>query len=294
MPTKQYLSLLGNVDNYISLPQSSVDAKLIDDENIKNLIDNLKIFLPKTKTHFAYDIISNQVEKGLSLFNFVSIKYPLPSVVNVQENKILVNTNVWQKKDMLNVNPRDIYSTLVYALAGAYFTKRNIEYEYADTILDFMTAVFIKMYAKKYGLVGSYTHELPKLRFIICVYILVSFFDIPQSSAYKKASNLSKASVNSFDLNIDDYDLRDPRTLIKLLSDSGVLFGISIHEFSVNIIKYFGAITIPAFEDPMRFMATMAGCSVNSTTLFSSSLPRYHLKLYEKIIHIISNSFNKK
>jgi hypothetical protein len=108
-----------------------------------------------------------------------------------------------------------------------------------------------------------------------------------QKLAYKKAANLAKINLDSFEIDLDDYNFYSTKDLIRALSDSGVLFGLSLHEFASMIIRYLGATCLPMFEDGMRFMSTMAGASIASATLFPPVIPRYNVKLFERIIKIL-------
>jgi len=284
---KPKLLLMADIDNVFDYPQATVDAHKLGDEDVQNIIDTIRLFLPKAKDHFSQNLISKQLSNDFKNFDFIRLKYPLPAAFNLREKKILINVSVWQKKDILNVSPNDIYASLIYGYICAYYTIKPLPKEDSAIILDYMTNVWIKLFAKKYGLIGSYVSEIPKFRFLINLHTLVSYFDVPQKLAYKNASNLAKTSADSFDIDLDQYDFYNTKDLIRSLSDSGVLFGISLHEFASMIIKYLGAVSLPMFEDGMRFMATMGGASIASTTLFSPTIPRYNVNLYERIIKIL-------
>jgi len=284
---KPKLLLMADIDNIFDYPQATVDAHKLGSIDIEKIADTIKLFLPKAKDHFSYDIINKQLTNNFKYFDFARLKYPLPSAFNAKQGKVIINVSIWQKKDILNVDPRDIYSSLIYGYVCAYYSTKPLPMEDFETVLDYMTNVWIKLFAKKYGLIGSYVSEIPKFRFLINLHTLVSYFGMPQKLAYKKASNLAKINIDSFEINLDEYDFYNSKDLIRSLSDSGVLFGLSLHEFASMIIRYLGAVCLPMFEDGMRFMSTMAGASITSVTLFPPTIPRYNAKLYEKIIKIL-------
>jgi len=284
---KLKLLLMSNIDNIFDYPQATIDAHKLGSEDVEKIADTTKLFLPKAKEHFSHSIITKQLSNNFKNFDFVRLKYPLPSAFNAKEHKIIVNVSIWQKKDILNIDPRDIYSTLIYAYVCAHYTLKPLPLEDADVVLDYMTNVWIKLFAKKYGLIGSYVSEIPKFRFLINLHTLVSYFGMTQKLAYKKAANLAKINLDSFEIDLDDYNFYSTKDLIRALSDSGVLFGLSLHEFASMIIRYLGATCLPMFEDGMRFMSTMAGASIASATLFPPVIPRYNVKLFERIIKIL-------
>jgi len=286
MPKKN-LSLLAGVDNYISVPQSSIDPRRLSDDDVKKLVDSVKLYLPKVEGHFAYSIVKKHVDRNLQSFDIVRLKYPLPSIFNLSTKKVILNLNIWSRKDILNIAPQDFYTVLTYSLVNALYTVKPLNPELRDPVMDYVTNVYIKFFAKRYGLIGSYIDELPKFRFLINLHTLVSFFGIPQNRAYIQASNFAKATKESFDIDLDHYDFTNTRQFISSLSDSGVLHGVSIHEFAATIIRYLGVMCLPMFEDGMRFMATVAGSSVPSTTLFPPTLMKYNPLLFSRIIDIL-------
>lgn len=288
---KDKLLLLANADNIFDFNQRTIDAQKLDPASVQNIINTMKLFVPKAKAHFAHNLITRQLDNGLHRFDFVPIKHPLPSAFNIREKKIIINTSIWRKKDVLNVDPRDIYTSLVYGFVGAYYTVKSIDSKDTEVVMDYMANIWIKIFGKKYGLIGSYTKYIPMLRFLVNVHTLVSFFNIPQGIAYKTASNLAKFNMSELEINPDDYDFYNTKDFIRTLSDSGVLFGISLHEFAATIIKFLGTVTLPMFEDGMRFMATIAGSSVNSNTIFPPSIPKYNMQLFDRLINGMEKTF---
>jgi hypothetical protein len=281
---KQKLLLMADTDNVFNYPQATIDAHKLGTEDVEKISDTIKLFLSKAKSHFSYSIMEKQYNNGFKFFDFVRLKHPLPATFNVREKRVIINVNIWKKKDLLNISPPDMYSTFVYGYVSAYYTINDIPQSDVNIVLDYMTNVWIKLFAKKYGLIGSYVSEIPKFRFLINLHTLVSFFGMPQKLAYKGAANLAKTNIDAFDINLDDYDFFNTKDLIRALSDSGVLFGISLHEFASTVIKFLDAICLAMFEDGMRFMATIAGASITSATLFPPTIPRFNITLYERLL----------
>ena len=288
---KKQLKLLSNAGNYFDLPQSTIDAYMIDSSQMEKISDITRLFLNKTKGHFSYDIIKRQLDKDFANFQFVRMpKYPLPAAFNVKTRKLIINVNSFGRRDVLNIDPRDMYSVLVYGYVCAYYTSQPLKDAYADDIADYMSAIFIKLFAKKYGLIGSYVDEIPKLRFLVNVHVYVSYFGMSQKVAYGRAGNLAKIRKSNFDIELDEYDFSDTKQLIKVLSESGVLHGISVYEFASTIVRIMNTSALAMFEDGMRFMATIGASSVTSTTLFPVALEKYNPKLYRKITDVLEKS----
>lgn len=282
---KDEISLLAGSSNVLNIPQSSIDAHKIDEEDKVQIIDTTKLFLRKVGSHWSKKIIKKQIDNEFKNYDFTSLsRYPLPGVFNKREKRIIVNTNVFGRRSILNVDPRDIYAIILYSYLSAYFTLKPVPTQLSDTIADYMSSVYIKMFAKRYGLIGSYVSEIPKLRFLVSLYVYVSFFGLRQRSAYLKAGAISKTKRTEFELDLDKYDFTDVRQFIKCLSESGVLHGISVHEFASSVIKFFnGPIALAMFEDVMRFMATIGASTISATTIFPQGMERYHPKLFKKI-----------
>lgn len=285
---KEKLSLLADASNVLNLPQSTISAHSIPEDDILQIVDTTKLFLRKVGSHWSKSIIEKQLSNNFEKYDFVSLpKYSLPGVYNKREKRIVCNLHVFGRRSILNVDSRDIYSVLLYSYLCTYFTIKKVPSNLSDSIADYMSSIYIRLFAKRYGLIGSFVDELPKLRFLVSLYVYVSFFGIQQNRAYLKAGTISKVKLNSFDLDLDNYDFTEIRQFIKCLSDSGVLHGMSTHEFASSIIRIFnGPISIAMFEDIMRFMATLGASTINSTTIFPQGMDRYHPQLYSRIIKV--------
>lgn len=291
---KDELILLGNTKNIVSYPQSTVDSLLLGDEDLDKIKDTIKLFLNKTKSHFAHSIIDRQYNNEFNNYDFVSIpKYVLPAVYNKNSRRILLNMSIWGRKDILNIPPQDLYATLVYSYVVAYYSNFDLSNDYIDTICDFMASVYLRLFAKKYGLMGSFVEEIPKLRFLVNMFVLKSFFFYDDKKSYIKAAHLSKINKDKFDVNLDDYDFSNIKDFIKCLSESGVLHGITMYEFASRLIRMFGVASLPMFEDGMRFMATISASSVPGTGIFPITLQKYNNTLYQKILKFVERSVLK-
>lgn len=284
---KHKLELLGNVDNSFIFPQATIDSLKNEEDDTRKIKDILNLHMRKVEDHFMYPVISRAIENSFHNFDFVVMKdYPLPSAFNTHTKRIIVNLDVFDKKDLLNVHPQDIYATLCYAYASAYYSLRPIDHKIMPFLCDYMSAIFIKLFAKKYGLIGSYTEEIPRLRYLVTAYVLTSFFNLDKDQVHKTASSIS---ASNGDVDFDNYDLNSVKEFIRCLSDSGIFHGISAYQFASVIIRSFGVSTLALFEDPMRFMSTICGTTANSN-LYPIYFQKFNQKLYNTITQSIQTN----
>jgi len=290
---KDQLALLNNTDNIFSFPQATIDAYKLDASDTQQISDTVKLYLNKVKDHFAYKMMVRQQKTNFNHFDFVMMpKYPLPAAFNKTTKKIIINFGTFGRKQAVNIAPQDMYAVMVYGYVATYYTYKNLKPNMIDDISDYVAGLFIRMFAKKYGLLGSYAEEIPKLRFLVTAYVIRSYFDIPQNQAFTKASRLAQIKPTEFDIDLNDYDFYNVRDFIKVLSESGVLHGITLYEFASAMIRSFGSVSLPMFEDGMRFMATLAGGSVTTNSVFPIFLQKYHPTLYNKILASIQRSIS--
>jgi len=290
---KEKLSLLANADNVLTLPQSTIDVFKIDD-NMKDVaVTTLNLFLKKAENHFAASKIIKYTEDKLQSFDFVYMsKYPLPASFNKTTNKGILNVALFNKRDISNVNPRDLYSLLVYCYVFSVNVFIPLKLDVYAYISDYMFSIYMKIYAKKFGLAGSYESEIPKFRFLIDYFIMISFFNVDKDTAKIKASALSKFNLNNLDVNINDYDFMKISDLIRCLSDSNVLKGLNMYYFVSSMVNRVLTHNICMFEDPARFMAVLAGSSVSANILFPPNLQFYQKTLYDKIMGYVESTIS--
>jgi len=285
---KEKLDLLNDVSNIFKFPQSTIDAYKVDEDEEETITHSVSLFLKKMRSHFSFKAIKRQIDDNFSNFDFVSIsKYPLASSFNLTTKRIIVNMGVFGRKQIINIPPHDLYSVVLYSYVGAYHSIFPLNKSYSNIVADYLSGLYIRMFAKKYGLLGSYVDEIPKFRFLVSAYVFRSFFEMTQEEAFQKAERVAEIKMSLFDFDLEKYDFYNFRDFITVLSESGVLHGLSLYEFASIMIKSFGTLSLPMFEDGMRFLATISGSSIVSTTIFPTSLQKFHPSLYSKILDVI-------
>jgi hypothetical protein len=77
--------------------------------------------------------------------------------------------------------------------------------------------MFLKLFAKKYGITGSYVDLIPQFKYIVNVYVLMRFFGLKFSEANKKSKAFSKYDSNILfkRVNIDNYNLYEIKVSLK-------------------------------------------------------------------------------
>jgi len=289
------LSLLNNKPNIFSFPQSTIDTLMVEDSDKELFLSSIKMFMPRMKSHFTYQFVKFHVDSNLKYIDIIKLtKYPLPSVFNTKTKKIIINIAALQKRSISNIEFRDLYAILVYSHVCLVMSlnKAVIADKYMSTICQYMGFVFLKLFAKKYGITGSYIDKIPQFRFIVFSYIYMVFFNRSQNEAIKLASHLSKYNFEKMSVNMNDYDIRDFSQFLKLLSDGDITPGLNKYKFLEQVIRSFGVMNVPFFEDFMRFASIIVASSINGNSYFSISFHMFNPSYYNKVLDIINNSVN--
>jgi len=292
---KETLSLLNDKPNVFSFPQATIDSFLVDDSEKELFLSSLKIFMPRMKNHFTFPYVKFHTDTELQYLDIIQLKeYPLPAVYNSATRKVIINLTALQKRSISNIDMRDLYTIMVYAhvclvMSMGISVSKNSE----SQICEYMGFVFLKLFSKKYGITGDYIDKIPQFRFFVYAYIYMSFFGQDRHLAFKNASHLSKYDPLRLELSLKDYDMADFENLLKILSDADVTPGLNKYRFLEQMIRSFGTMNLPFFEDFMRFSSVMIGSSVSANSYFSVAFQMFNPTLYSKVIEIIGNSINK-
>jgi hypothetical protein len=246
----------------------------------------VKLHLPRMKNHYSGSIMSKLLKNNLESYDIVNLpKYPLYAAYNTSTRKIVVNMSEWSRKDVLNIPSVDLYALMFYGYICAFYSVNKIDKSLIPSISNFISSMFFKIFSKQYGLSGSYQDLLPKMRYLITIYTMVSFFDIKQKNTYKLATGIAKVNYDSLNLDLNKYDFFDIGDFIKVLSDADIMPGFDLYTFTSKMLKRFGIKSLPLFEDPMRFMATMAGGSIPAVSIFPPYFEMFNSSIYKDIVN---------
>lgn len=288
------LSLLQNLPNVVSMPQATVDNYKLEDEDIQQFYDSVKLFSIRAKSDLTYKYVDFHIKNNFKYLDLVKIpKYPLLAVYNTSTKKCLVNIAGTLKSKASNIIARDAYAMIVYSHVCACLSTNSItEYE---PFCNYMCLMFLKIYSKKYGITGSYADLIPQFKFVIYYYTLVKFFNLATDKAIKIASASCHFDPEKLNIpNLKEYDLYFPKEMIRLLSDTGTCPGLNLYKFVENTVRLFGVMNLAIFEDLMRFCAAMFTSTINSNAFFPMSFQvAYSLTDYNKINTIIESTLSK-
>jgi len=183
--------LLKDVPNILDLSQSTISSFSSPGE-VKNLVRVIKLVESRV-THFTskrvYSTISSE-SKINALIDVVSMSnYVLPVSYNKRTKKIIINIKAFGVSEISRLDPKTIYGALVYGLCFKdLITKKiTVKDSYFSPISQFLDTLFVRAFGKEFGLTGTYSTELTKLKFLISCYVLGAFFDITGNTAYSKA-----------------------------------------------------------------------------------------------------------
>ena len=292
---KETLSLINNKPNIFEFPQATIDAHTIDAEDKENFISSVKIFSSKAKKHFTNKYVEYHIKNNFKFFDIARIsKYPLPAAYNRTTKRCVINLTAFGRKSVSNLTARDLYTLTVYShVCSVMSAGVSIPEENADPFCEYFIQIFLKTFAKKYGLTGSYVDMIPKFRFLISAYMYVSFFGLTINEAIKKASHFSKVNPEQLKIDLSKYDFSKIDGLLLSLSESDITPGLNSYRFLEVMIRNFGVMNLPIFEDIMRLSATLIASSVNGNSYFSPTFQMYHPKLYFKVNSIIESIVDK-
>jgi len=288
---KTKLTLLNNVDNILSEPQTYSESYKIDSEKFEQFYDGVKLFSKRAKSHLTFKYVDFHIQNNFKFLDIVTIpKYPLLAVYNKETKKCLINLSATTKTRPENIDPRDLYTMIVYGHCCSVLSNVEVDEKYSEVFCEYMALLFLKIFSKKYGITGSYIELIPQFKFIISLYVLVSFFGMDMDSAKKKASALAKFDHRKINVDWNEYDMSNPTYMIRLLSVTGVCNGLNTYKFVETMIKYFGPMNLAIFDDLMRFSSVMFSSTINSNTFFSPLFQiAYSQQKFFKINEIIEH-----
>lgn len=287
------ISLLKDIPNVVSISQADVDDYKLDNEQIEQFYDGVKLFSSKAKSHMTYKYVEFHLKNNFKYLDFVNIpKYPLIAVYNKNTKRCLINISATLKSKVNNIDGRDLYTMVAYGHCCSVFSSQDISDSYYEPFCSYISFMLLKMFSKKYGITGSYSDLIPQFKYIVTLYVLCKFFGLTTKEANKKAENLAQFDPQKLwrDLDPKNYDFKSIKDSITLLSDSGTCPGLGIYKFTESVVRLFGVMNLAIFDDLMRFCSAMFCSTINSNSFFPPSFQlSYSQKKFAKINEIIEN-----
>lgn len=280
--------LLKDIANVLDLSPTVLQANSVK-EGVERTTSIMKI-MEKRINHYSQKKVYKTINQKDS-YNIVYIpKYPLPVSYNKPTKSIIINLASFRTREITptNPNPRDLYACLVYGVCfkelvtGGY----KIPDRFAPILTTYLLSIFIRIFGKEYGLLGYYSTQIPKLKFIISCYINHAFFGIKGESNYKKSSVVGGYDYRDEIKRLNMYNFSNVEEFIRALSELSVLPGLNKYNFTSKLLRMLTINFLPVVEDCARFISIMTTSNVPGVTFIPSAFYRYNEVEFDKIIEI--------
>ncbi len=288
MIVKDRFTLIQEIPNVLDLSPAVIRANSVTDG--VNRTNSIMEIMEKRITHYTKKKVYKTIKQKDSYYIVHIPKYPLPVSYNKPTKNIVINLAHFGTREITptNPNPRDIYATLVYGVCFSQIAggSYKVPEKFAPIMITFLLSVFMRVFGKEYGLLGYYSTQIPKLKFIISCYIYSAFFGIKGMSNYKKSSVVSGYGFQEEVKQLDKYNFSDINDFIIALSELRVLPGISKYNFTSKLLRMLTINFIPAVEDCARFISVLTTSNVPGVSFIPSAYYRYNEIEFDKVIEI--------
>lgn len=276
----------GDLANIVNLRNPTLSAYKIS-QNDLNYVSNMADMYGKSRNHSAFKIVSKHMKRCIVL-DFS--QYPLPGFTNVEKQPFL-NVNILGKGLVSDYSSADVYALYLYTIANNLFSlKKPFKSTVDEHLSAFIFATFMKLFGKKAGLLGSYRDMIPKLRFIIWLYVSVSMGGEANTEILRRKLALQTDLPSLDEINLN-YDFTSIKEFLRCINDNRII-PISENLFSSRIINLTGVSSLPIFEDISRFFATMIAVNVKGNSIFSTYWTKVRPDLYQKLLYIGMKNLN--
>jgi len=280
-------TLLKDIPNILNISAGSLKAHRIDDG--LETLHTILTLLEKKIDHFTKKKVYKLLRSKKNHIEVVYLpNYSLPVSFNRGTNQILINLSAFNTREISTMNPtaRDLYGCLVYGICfWELITKQSIPTRFAPHISAYLLSVFIRIFGKEYGLVGIYSTQIPKLKYLISCYIYSAFFNVKGDRLLRDASiGISYDFKNDYD-QLKKYDFSNVMEFIKALDQLKVFPGINKYNFVSKVLRMLTIHFIPAIEDCSRFMSILTTSVIPGIT--PSLSPAFYYRYNETEFNII-------
>jgi len=296
---KEKFDLLKNVPNVLNLSNTDVKESSVELGNRKIFInlEQVKSRINHYTKERIFNLVSNIKIREKQFHVLYLPDYSLPISYNKQTKAFIINLAALGIEDIQPDNPGvyNLYALMVYGIVFSDIVSKKVTLseKYASVISSFILSLFMRIFGKVYGLTGSFSSQIPKMEFLINVYILASFFGITGLPAYKKASTSSSFNYKEFEERLNSYDFSNINHFIKALSDFDIMPNINRYVFAQKMQSFFNINMLAALEDCGRFLAVMATSNIKGSNIVSTYLYKYNEKVFAQLMEISKNIFKK-
>jgi len=287
-------TLLKDVPNVLHLSENVLKANSV--RNANDTVKSIMGIMEKRITHFATKPVFKYVKKGK--FHIVyTPSYNLPVSYNIPTKGIVINLASFNVRDVTptNPSPRDLYACFAYGICFMKMVTGKAKFpdKFSSVISTYLMTVFFRIFGKEYGLLGRYSTQIPKLKFLTSCYINASFCGIKGDSNYRRASMETGIDYRDVKSQLDKFKFDNIDDFINALSDFKVFPGISKYHFTSKLLKMLTINFLPAIEDCSRFTSVLTASSVPGVTFIPSALIRYNEDEFDKVMKISQTIFSR-
>jgi len=298
MVIKEKFDLLKGVENVLKISRGTLTGVTID-KGPRTLFVMLELMKGRIN-HYTKDEVFGLLS-SISKREMIKVvklpTYGLPISYNIPTKNMIINLSPFGIDEITTNKPGvfNLYALMVYGITFSALVskKAKVSDKTAPVIASYILSLLIRLFGKQYGLLGSFSIQIPKLKFLTNVYILDSFFDIKGTVAYKRAATASAYNYKEIVDKLGRYDFSDINDFILSLSDFEIMPNINRHLFAARFLKQFGFNILPALEDCSRFIATIATSDIKSSNVVPTFLYKYNERDYGKILEITRAVFKR-
>ena len=296
MLIKERLTILQNCNNVVQSDQISINAMSVDAEDKDIILSTLKLHTPRLKTNITKKYVDFHIDSELRYIDWVKIRsYPLVSTYNMTTNRSIINLTAANVRSIDNANPKDLIALVVYSHICSVLSSGMLSISDKDVIAiaEYYTSYLLSVFAKRYGLTGTYEDQIPLFRFLTFLYVFRSFFGIEFNRAVNESSRYTHCPPNSIKVDLEKYDFSSINGYLSSLHESHVMHGISLYRFIDSLIKSIGIVNLGMFEDCMRFCSTIFGVNVDGNSIFPITLNLFSQQKFALVTNIIDSVCKK-
>lgn len=281
MKVKEQFELIygkqGQVYNVVPVNSTTLDAFEIPPEDSQYLRNLAKMHI-RSKREVGNEFVASH----LDLCKFVRMKeYPLPAFVS-KDGYGFINLSVLPSDDPSDYAPTDMYALYLYTTTlTTFISKKAVPDGIEEQVSAFIFAIFMKIFRKKSGLAGA-RDLIPKLAFLISLYVHVGLFGHPDSERDRR--RIASALYTTIDDLKLDFDFSSTSEFLKAINDNSIV-SISNNKFSTEIINRGDIASLPMFEDISRFFSALLASTIPGSRIFSNTWSKIRPDLFNTLIN---------
>lgn len=290
MIVKEKFVLIKDGLNLLNLKKSDILKYQV--KNGKEIARNTIMMMEHGIRHMSKPSVFSLFKKKDSFDVLYLPNYPFYYSYNKPTNQLIINLFPFGVEAITPTrpNPMNIYGCLAASLCLANLVngKVNIKTHYMEPIISFFSSMLIQMLGRHYGITEKYSNEIPKLKFLIAMYIYVAFAGVDKESAKKLSRTISAFNYDEYEEQLNDFTFEDVGSFIQSLSKLGAMPGITNFYFLDVTYKYLGSNinAIPMFEDFSRCISVILASNIEGSTIQPTFLKKYNNEEFFRIITI--------